>query len=292
MIATLSSLPATKKPKAVVFGTNDHLVGVFEPEVKPRLQPFGVIMLTAGMLPSAGPFRLHVDLARSLAKQGVPSLRFDLSGIGESLATGSTGTSLERAATEIRSAIDYLEQHEQISQVALFGLCSGADDALYAAQQDERIVGLFSIDGCGYRTAKFYFHRLLRNYLPKLASGRAWKARFNRCLGKRPSVIPSLQLGSDLREFPDRQTAASQLHTLVQRGVQMHFHYTGGVGDYYNYCGQFEDMFKGTPLSKSGAIGQIETRFYPDSDHVAYLVEHRKRLVELATMKLVSMMKA
>ncbi len=230
MIATLDRISTAARPKAITFGSSHHLVGVFEPEAKPRLQPFGVIMLTAGMLPSAGPFRLHVDLANSLAKHGIPSLRFDLSGIGESLATGNPGTSLERAATEIRAAIDYLEQEEQIKQVALFGLCSGADDALFAALEDGRVSGLFCIDGLGYRTRKFYLHRLLRNYLPKFASGRAWKGRLDRCLGKSQPVIQSLQLGFDLREFPDRETAASQLYQLVQRGVQMHFHYTGGVG--------------------------------------------------------------
>ena len=111
---------------------------------------------------------------------------------------------------------------------------------------------------------------------------------FERLLGNDQPDIQSLRLGSDLREFPERETAASQLHQLVQRGVQLHFHYTGGVGDYFNYREQFSDMFAGTPLSLSGAIQKIGVSFHPDSDHVGYLVEHRERLVELATEKLVA----
>ena len=165
------------QPRAVMFGEQNHLVGVFKPAISDRPPTVGVIVLSAGILPSSGPFRLHVDLAESLAARGVPSLRFDLSGIGESLAIGSTGNSLQRAAAEIRSAVDYLKQHEQIERVALFGLCSGADDAMFAALQDDRIEGVFSVDGCGYRTFRYHLHRLLRNHLPKLTSGRAWKSR-------------------------------------------------------------------------------------------------------------------
>ncbi len=289
MLATLKRQALCLEPQAIAFGRFDHLVGVYQPERTPQRQSFAVVILTAGMLPSSGPFRLHVDLATALAEQGVPSLRFDLSGIGESLAVGSEGTSLERAAAEISAAIDYLQQYQQIHQVALFGLCSGADDALFAALQDDRISGLFAIDGCGYRTPQFYLHRLLQNYLPKLTSYRAWSSRLQRLVCGPQSEPESLRLGSDVREFPDRLTAAKQLHQLVQRGVRLHFHYTGGVGDYYNHAAQFRAMFAGTELATSGALDKIETSFYADSDHVCYLVEHRERLVALATKSLLRM---
>lgn len=145
---------------AVVFGDYSHLVGVVaEPTSVDSSDTFAVLIITAGMLPSSGPFRLHVDLARSLATENILSLRFDLSGIGESLAVGTCGSSLDRAAIEISAAIDFLSENYGITRVALFGLCSGADDALYAALQDKRIVGLFCVDGCGYRTPKFYLYR-------------------------------------------------------------------------------------------------------------------------------------
>lgn len=281
---------------AVVFGEHSHLVGVFtHPEQSTQTdfeglsEGFAVVMVTAGMLPSSGPFRLHKSLAQSLSAEGIPSLRFDLSGIGESLAVGASGSSLERAAKEISAAIDCLHEELGIERVALFGLCSGADDALYAALQDDRITGVFSIDGCGYRTREYYWHRVIKNYLPKLTSVRVWRDNIYRLLGDRQVVPDSLQLANDIREFPDRETAAAQLVQLVQRGVVLHFHYTGGVGKYYSYARQFRDMFADCELSRSGLIKKIGTSFAPEADHIGFLIEHREELVDYATACLKSM---
>lgn len=282
-IGTTASLP---QEAAIVFGEYEHLVGIVSPaDAYSAVEDFAVILVTAGMLPSAGPFRLHVDLAKSLKRMGITSLRFDLSGIGESLAVGGGGSSLERAASEISSAIDWLEQNQGITRVALLGLCSGADDGLFAAQRDTRIVGLFCIDGCGYRTTKFYVYRWLRNYWPKLRSVRAWM-RFLGWASSEVAMPESLRLGTDLREFPDRETAAGVIASLVKRGVDLHFHYTGGVGEYYNYAHQFHEMFYGADRATSELLEQVTTSFAPESDHVAMLLEHREALVELATRRL------
>ena len=269
---------------AAVFGPEANLVGVHcSTQMSDADDRFAALMITPGMLPSSGPYRLHVKLARRLAAIGISSLRFDLSGIGESLAVGTVGSSLDRAASEISSAIDFLHETQGIERVALFGLCSGADDALYAAQKDNRITGVFSVDGLGYRTPRYRWHRITRNYLPKLASKRAWTNRVRRLLGKIEAVPDTLRTGSDIREFPDRITAAQQLTELVHRGVTMHFHYTGGVTDYYNHAEQFKEMFQGTVLGKSGAIDQITTSYHQESDHVSFLIEHREDLIQMAT---------
>jgi dienelactone hydrolase len=270
--------------EAVVFGADGNLVGVHcSPELSGKDKGFAALMITPGMLPSSGPFRLHVDLAHRLAAIGISSMRFDLSGIGESLAVGTLGSSLDRAASEISAAIDFIGEEYGVDRVALFGLCSGADDALYAAQKDSRIVGLFSVDGLGYRTSRYQWHRITTNYLPKLASKRAWKNRFNRLWAQSEVVPDTLRAGTDIREFPDRITASQQLAGLVNRGAALHFHYTGGVTDYYNHEHQFREMFEGTELSANGLIDRITTSFHRDSDHVSFLIEHRDSLVEAAT---------
>jgi pimeloyl-ACP methyl ester carboxylesterase len=270
--------------KAIVFGENANLVGVYRAsDLEDGNKNFAALMITPGMLPSSGPFRMHRQLANHLAGAGIQSLRFDLSGIGESLAVGAQGSSLDRAASEIRAAINYLSSEYGVQRVALFGLCSGADDSLYASLRDDRIVGLFSVDGLGYRTRRFHLHRVSRNYLPKLVSGRAWSSRLSRLMGKQPPVPESLRAGFDIREFPDRNTAAEQLNDLVLRGVELHFHYTGGVGEYYNYASQFKDMFTGTALASSGHLKRITTSYHADGDHVSFLIEHRESLMRMAT---------
>jgi hypothetical protein len=290
---------ATSPEQAIVFGQHQNLIGIFRSanESLPALdndasQRLAVLMLNAGMLHSTGPFRMHVDLARALSKAGIPSLRFDVSGIGESLAIGASGSSLQRVANEVSAAMDYVQVNTGIQRFALFGLCAGADDALYAALHDKRITGLFSVDGLGYRTGKFYWHRLHSNYWPKLSSPRKWRTWWLRRLGRTPETPPSLQFGDDIREFPSREIALQQLRQLIERRVRMHYHYTGGVGSYYNYAEQFRDMFPELYMRSSHAPQCITTSFQPESDHVCFLCEHRAELVRLATAKFVEFQRA
>jgi pimeloyl-ACP methyl ester carboxylesterase len=293
--------------RVCVFGDWEHLVGVFQPgDQRPSrcdslstgsLREPGrtaVLMLTPGMLHSAGPFRLHRELANALSKHGIPSLRFDLSGIGESLAIGADGSSLERARSEICQAIDFLEREYGIRKVVCFGLCSGADDALHAALHEERIAGVFALDGCGYRTRAYYWHRLRGHYLPKLLSGRKWSNRLAKIAGLGPSTPRSLQLGDDIREFPTRTEAAEQISRIRARGTALHFHYTGGVAEYYNYEMQFADMFadilgedcRELRQTKDGLISWF---YQPESDHVGFLCEHRETIVDQAVRRMLVM---
>ncbi|MEM8734101.1 MAG: lipase [Planctomycetota bacterium] len=273
--------------QACVFGEFDNLVGVFQPSTKSsEHSELAVLILTPGMLHSAGPFRLHTMLADELSNAGLASLRFDLSGIGESLAVGAPGSSLERAASEIRQAIDYLESEHGVRRVICFGLCSGADDAVFAALHEPRIVGVFALDGCGFRTWKFHWHRLWVRYIPKLLSLSKWFEKLSKTLGMNSSPPPSLQLATDIREFPRQAAAENQLIQLAQRGVHLHFHYTGGVDDYYNYADQFSDMF---PRLVAERADLASWSYQPTSDHVGFLCEQRGEIVDRVKTSVVAM---
>jgi len=63
----------------LVFGKFDHLVGI-ENIVKSD-HSLAMIMMTPGMLHNTGPFRMHVDIAQSLEKQGISSLPTALSNL-------------------------------------------------------------------------------------------------------------------------------------------------------------------------------------------------------------------
>ncbi|MCA9127833.1 MAG: hypothetical protein KDB22_12140 [Planctomycetales bacterium] len=275
------------REQAVVFGKRQNLVGIRRTSPKNsknEADDFAVILVTAGMLHSCGPYRLHVALARSLADAGIPSLRFDLSGIGESMPDDLPGTSLERAAREIGAAIDCL-QVQGVRRVALFGLCSGADDAFYAALHDRRIVGLFALDGLGYRTQHYYWHRLTGHYGRKLFSLSKLRQVIRGQLEKPREQANSLEPGADIREFPSHAIAEKQLLQLEERGFYAHFHYTGGVSQYYNYDAQFSDMFP-----------QLTAEFITSSydatcDHTAFLCEHRDALVQRVTAYFVGLVK-
>ena len=163
------------------FGEFEHLFGIHCPpslsdasDDNSSNRKIAVLMLTAGMLTSVGPSRLHVALADELSRKGLPSFRFDLSGIGESLAVGSYGSSLKRASREVRQAMDMLEGEYGYTHFMLFGLCSGADDAIASAAEDSRIVAASLMDACGYRTQGHLLHFLKLKYLPKWLSIAKW----------------------------------------------------------------------------------------------------------------------
>lgn len=231
--------------RAHVFGRWENLVGVYTPASHdhPHRNSIVVVMVTPGMLHHVGPLGLHVEMARALAEQGIASFRFCLSGIGESFGVGQDGTSTQRAASEIREAINLMEKTYAKSRAVLFGLCSGADDSVNAALVDPRIVGVCLMDGCGFRTMGYQIRRWTK-WLPR----RVWSALQKRLDSWRNDTglgvsAPTLPVGDDIREFPAREQAEAEFHSLITRGVRCLFLYTGGVSVYFNSIRQFGEMF-------------------------------------------------
>lgn len=98
------------KEKALLFGKTRSLVGVLtDPEhAESAAKRPGVIILNSGLLPKIGPNRLHVKIARRLAAAGFVAMRFDFSGIGDSLPR-KDGMSFARSAiVETQEAMDLL----------------------------------------------------------------------------------------------------------------------------------------------------------------------------------------
>ena len=98
-----------------------------------------VIVVAGGPQYRAGAHRQFVQLARKLAGQGWPTLRFDLRGMGDS--TGSY-VGFEHSETDIRAAIDALQvQQPQLKQMVLIGECESASGILFYAWRDDRVQG-------------------------------------------------------------------------------------------------------------------------------------------------------
>jgi len=272
--------------QAILFGKYNHLVGVTNivtsDSVNAVATRTAMIMITAGMLHNVGPFRLYVDIANNLARHGVSSLRFDLSGIGDSLGVGASGKPIDRAASEASEAMNYLTEHYGIEDFIVFGLCSGADDSIQTALHDKRVKGVINLDGLGYKTLQFKLrHALLKLrklfYLSKLISK-------IKTLSRAELAPSSLAMGNDIREYPETpEQGGQQIQQLVDRNIQLHFIYTGGT-DYYNYAKQLYDM-----LPYVNWKGTESTRYFPHMDHVILLCEDRQEMVAEITTKTLKM---
>jgi len=88
-----------------------------------------------------GPHGMFVHCARRLAIEGIPSLRFDFRGRGDSEGE-LEDASLITMAADMSPAVDCLIEHTGANQVFLVGICSGAEVAFAAATCHSAIAGL------------------------------------------------------------------------------------------------------------------------------------------------------
>lgn len=159
----------------------DSLVGVITAPSREEVQgaqPFvGVVVVVGGAQYRVGSHRQFVHLSRTLARGGVPSIRFDARGMGDS--TGEH-PGFEHLAPDIRAAVDAFEAHlPRMEGVVLWGLCDGATAASLYAREDPRVLGCIlanpwvRTEGGGAATL------LQRYYLPRFTD-RDWWARVMR----------------------------------------------------------------------------------------------------------------
>ncbi|MCX7935040.1 MAG: alpha/beta hydrolase [Planctomycetota bacterium] len=82
--------------------------------------------------PRCGPHRLWVRLGRALAAAGLPTLRFDLSGRGESEGVTATAC-LDDMIADTICAAEWLQGRFPGAEIAYAGICSGGNVAIGAA---------------------------------------------------------------------------------------------------------------------------------------------------------------
>ena len=222
------------KESACQFGPHRQLAGILtEPEVSTQRR--AVVLVSAGVTPKFGPFRLYVELARRLGRAGYRTLRFDLGGIGDS-GEAYGGYPLEqRTSLQIKAALDHLSERFQLDGIVLAGLCSGADDSFRHAERDERVSAVVMVDPFAYRTVGFLWRHLLFRA----------QRRLLRAVGLyRP---PPRNRAASLVDYEHLPVAESRriLCELLRRQVQLHFVYTGGMGlKSVNLCDKLLSRYK------------------------------------------------
>jgi dienelactone hydrolase len=270
----------------VTFGTDQHLVGTL---VLPALMgPVGFLLLNAGVIHRIGPHRSNVKLARGLAAKGIVSLRFDLSGQGDSRIPRDAAAYERQAVKDIRAAIDHLQRLTGLQHVIIAGICSGADHGLAVAEEDPRVVGLWMMDGYTYTSAKTAAHYYLLR-LQRLRRDGAFAASLLAWLGRRLRALPErlvrrwVRGGGDAaaaetaayaRALPSRDAYAATMQSLVDRGVDIFVMYSGSSLERYSYARQYRDTFAG-----HGFVDTVRCDFAPQIDHTVTLLAAQRQLV-------------
>lgn len=248
----------------VRFGPGARLVGILSGAGLPADAPV-LVLPNAGLVPRAGPFRLHVQLARRLAARGLRTFRFDLPGVGES----SRDPGLDSHAATL-AALDHLCANLLGARFAVGGVCSAADLGWLAALSNERVVGVVMLDGMCYPGPWFLLARisgaLRRGPWHWFGIARRLLLRKRASGGTRPM---------DLRNWPSREEARAQMTTLLARGVRFLCIYSGGIGDYFLDTRQFGWAFGAAARDRG-----VTLRHWPDCDHTYFARAHRERLLD------------
>ena len=127
----------------VRVSTGPGLVGVLcHLDPSEGADDLGAILLDVGLRYRVGPSRLYVRIARALAARGIPTLRFDFSGVGDSPLRRDALPFSESGPLETVGAMDWMARAKGLERFVLIGICSGARVAFQTALRDERVAGI------------------------------------------------------------------------------------------------------------------------------------------------------
>ncbi|MES2322134.1 MAG: hydrolase 1, exosortase A system-associated [Pseudomonadota bacterium] len=126
----------------------------------------GVLIVVGGPQYRAGSHRQFVQLARGLAAQGIPAMRFDYRGMGDS---DGAMRDFQDVDEDLRAALDqFFAAVPTLREVVIWGLCDAASAALFYAPGDARVCGLVLLnpwartsDGIARTTLKHYYRARL-----------------------------------------------------------------------------------------------------------------------------------
>ena len=271
------------REQAVIVGSRRSMVGILSlardgcaASEKPA-----VVILNAGIIHRVGPNRMHVELARALAKLGYETLRFDLSGIGDSDKRNDGLSPLDASLADIREALDWLQATRGHQRLVLVGLCSGADHGLIYAGSDSRVGGLVLLDPSIPRTAKHHLRyvgqRILQSGRWRNFNG-ALKRLVERLAGSRRPEPPDQ--GYQARPPLDSKEVRAYLSNAYRKALEQDISFltvfTGDRDHLYNYRNQMLDALKGLRFGN-----RLQLEYFAGCDHTFCSESERGRLVKL-----------
>jgi hypothetical protein len=267
------------REKVYTFGPDRSIVGVLtEPDAQvARPNAPVVIASNVGLNHRVGPFRAYVDLARKLACDDYPMLRFDLSGMGDSEPRRDNRSEFERSILDIHDAMASLaEKRGKATKFVQLGFCSGVDSAHAVSAEHSNVVGAIFLEGYSFRTFKFY----VRRWVNRPMNSRFWVLLARRKLSRyipRDGHLREAGKAVEIytREYPSREKVVGDLSKMTGRGARVLFVYCEESEHAYNYAEQFKDTFPeltGDP--------HIEVEYFVDADHLYTVLEDRTMLIE------------
>ena len=180
------------KEQGVVFESGEsRLIGIAA--IPEEANEVGVLILVGGPQYRVGSHRQFTLLARSLAKAGHASLRFDYAGMGDSEGESQNFGEYDG---DIVAAIEALRATAPgISRVILWGLCDAASSAMMFAYRHPQVTGMILLNPWVHDGDYPPQVKLTHLYRPLLSRKQKWR----RLLFGRIDLIPAFkELGKDV----------------------------------------------------------------------------------------------
>jgi hypothetical protein len=227
------------KEHAVLFGDESPLAGVVtEPDGGGDRHAPVFLFLNAGLTHRVGPNRLYVTLARKLAEAGVTSLRFDLSGIGDSPVSRSVAATEERGVREAVQAMDFVERSLGVHSFVPIGLCSGASVGYTLVLSDPRVAGAVLINAYNIpsthtkeQSAEAWTRAQTHHHGSRIADWKGWTRVLTRRSDLRAVLRSTFRLtrrALRLEGSPPTEADLGLLPDLERRGVELLAIYSEG----------------------------------------------------------------
>ncbi len=128
-----------------------RLVGIVSGPADDARAPYCLVTLNTAALRHTGPNRIFVEIARRAAANGVPTVRFDLPGFGDS--DGEAARTIERntesdvgSFAALTAVYDHLQQLGIADRFVTTGLCIGGYLAILAVHADARVIGSITVN--------------------------------------------------------------------------------------------------------------------------------------------------
>ncbi len=270
----------TWKEEPVLFGAPRSLAGIVTvPDQVDPSRP-AVLLLNGGQLHRSGPFRLHVKIARQLAALGLLVLRFDFSGVGDSLKRRDNIPENRANPLETREAMDYLEAAWGARSFLAFGICRGAWVSFVVACQDTRLAGLALINPdtlAADRQSSIKAHLNTKARVDGFfrqrsrwlhASLHPWEYRAH--MG-----ILASRLTSPLRRrerLAEADHVASGLNALFARGADVLF-----------LVSEKDSSLEYLRSILRHKAARMELKVFPHGDHIFLSLESQRQLIDVVT---------
>ena len=275
---------------------NAPLHGVFCKPRTPGPDRPAALLLNTGAINYAGMNGLWVGMARRLAQSGVASLRFDISGFGDSPARPGQldpFINMAEALGDVDTAMEWLRAQGH-TRIILIGFCWGAQLACNIAQVDDRVSAMMLVNPrrlfWDLETPPLEPVVGLKGYMRLAREPARWRAFMHgdipiKKLAKVPMRLVRKAFEDGAARAEGRETqqelAARKLRGIAQRGVDAFV--VQGQDD--PFLAEFEDYF-GVPRTALPALFGMDMQFPHGVDHLFRTAKVRADLADVIAQRL------